>query len=136
MIMRIVRLSVIGVVVALLSTTGCLHRVIGAGSESGDEVGLRVAAGMSYSNVVATLDARGTIQIRSDSPRPQNSDWSKVIELKEEREALLKVERDNRAEIGRYLIIDRHWGMFGWDTFYLYFTREDILVYSLQAHID
>jgi len=118
----------------LLAPIGCLNRMMGAGSDAGYEVAQRLERGMTVAEVHLILGTNGLAETRIDESN-REGDWSALIEDDAEREALLAVAAEHQ-DVSRYVVVDRLWGMIGWDRFRLYLDEADRLLDFEHTHFD
>ena len=98
---------------------------------SGRTIETYLAEGQTEEDVLLLLSERARAKIDVELPRPESGDWGEVIDNIHVSRILADLSEPKRLALWKYLRLRRNWGLTGYDTFHLFFSRDGRLVVHL-----
>jgi hypothetical protein len=98
---------------------------------SGRTIETYLADGQTEEAVLLLLSERARATVGEVLPRPESGDWSEVIDNIHVSRTLKELSEPERLALWKYMRVGRNYGLTGYDTFHLFFSRDERLVVHL-----
>ena len=98
---------------------------------SGRTIETYLADGQTEDAVLLLLSERARSTIGVELQRPESGDWGEVIDNIHVTRTLDELSEPERLALWKYMRVGRNWGLTGYDTFHLFFSRDERLVVHL-----
>ena len=98
---------------------------------SGRTIETYLADGQTEEAVLLLLSERARSTVGVELQRPESGDWGEVIDNIHVTRTLEELSEPERLALWKYMRVGRNWGLTGYDTFHLFFSRDERLVVHL-----